>query len=423
MFLNQPSVPITPSNNGVPLPRAHDTPQTDSTRGRVRSSSIPDGTLPPQRRRVTSPGLAVPDAPRDPYADLAIELAATAQAEAGPPPAPPASNGPPAHPIYAELGVRPMLGFMGAQFAMLDHDERSTVILATLRAVLGRVDALSAEVRLLRGRGHAGDTERPDVGQHFDYPEPAKILFRRAARASFLTADVQSYWRDNQNRSLFRLVMRQVYNKPTEFKNRNLPAGFLEEEQTAMDSVHTEVLNFNHQPLKHYAASFPSSSSSNYGIIHLRHKVRNILLTGIVAVGDSNPGVIPTVRELARLLWKHLMGSQSGMTDRQIDKRVDGFLLVRIAYLRLSTLINHLSTQQRHISQWEQIDFRLLLMHNFPVLFSDTFNLLVSRKDHALFEHNPQFANIMREDITCPTDQDIRDAINQTIDPAMDDMV
>ncbi|KAH9451918.1 hypothetical protein Pst134EA_025855 [Puccinia striiformis f. sp. tritici] len=117
------------------------------------------------------------------------------------------------------------------------------------------------------------------------------------------------------------------------------------------------------------------------------------------------------------------MGSQSGMTDRQIDKRVDGFLLVRIAYLRLSTLINHLSTQQRHISQWEQIDFRLLSMHNFPVLFSDTFNLLVSRKDHALFAHNPQFANIMREDITCPTDQDIRDAINQTIDPAMDDMV
>ncbi|KAH9451917.1 hypothetical protein Pst134EA_025854 [Puccinia striiformis f. sp. tritici] len=175
MFLNQPSVPITPSNNGVPLPRAHDTPQTDSTRGRVRSSSIPDGTLPPQRRRVTSPGLAVPDAPRDPYADRAIELAATAQAEAGPPPAPPASDGPPAHPIYAELGVRPMLGFMGAQFAMLDHDERSTVILATLRAVLGRVDALSAEVRLLRGRGHAGDTERPDVGQHFDYPEPAKV--------------------------------------------------------------------------------------------------------------------------------------------------------------------------------------------------------------------------------------------------------
>ncbi|KAI9614200.1 hypothetical protein H4Q26_009341 [Puccinia striiformis f. sp. tritici PST-130] len=26
--------------------------------------------------------------------------------------------------------------------------------------------------------------------------------------------------------------------------------------------------NFNHQPLKHYAASFPSSSSSNYDIIH-----------------------------------------------------------------------------------------------------------------------------------------------------------
>ncbi|KAH9468204.1 hypothetical protein Pst134EA_011833 [Puccinia striiformis f. sp. tritici] len=28
------------------------------------------------------------------------------------------------------------------------------------------------------------------------------------------------------------------------------------------------TLNFYHQPLKHYAASFPSSSSSNYGIIH-----------------------------------------------------------------------------------------------------------------------------------------------------------
>ncbi|KAI9625395.1 hypothetical protein KEM48_010967 [Puccinia striiformis f. sp. tritici PST-130] len=126
---------------------------------------------------------------------------------------------------------------------MLDHDERSTVILATLRAVLGRVDALSAEVRLLRGRGHAGDTERPDVGQHFDYPEPAKILFRRAARASFLTADVQSYWRDNQNRSFFAWSCDKFTTNRPSLRTAIYRLDFLKKNKTAMDSVHTEVLS------------------------------------------------------------------------------------------------------------------------------------------------------------------------------------
>ncbi|POW07347.1 hypothetical protein PSHT_09997 [Puccinia striiformis] len=65
---------------------------------------------------------------------------------------------------------------------------------------------------------------------------------------------------------------------------------------TSLNNYAIEVItpqeNFDHQPLKHYAASFPSSSSSNYGIIHLDLFAKIGLDPGGILGGSSGGGLL-----------------------------------------------------------------------------------------------------------------------------------
>ncbi|KAI7934378.1 hypothetical protein MJO28_017095 [Puccinia striiformis f. sp. tritici] len=84
--------------------------------------------------------------------------------------------------------------------------------------------------------------------------------------------------------------------------------------------------NFNHQPLKHYSASFPSSSSSNYGIIHhiagpfpnnitgrkyvltLRNHASTYIWIGILETRADAPGKI--------LEWIHHLKNTLGLVPK-----------------------------------------------------------------------------------------------------------
>ncbi|KNF01546.1 hypothetical protein PSTG_05326 [Puccinia striiformis f. sp. tritici PST-78] len=236
----------------------------------------------------------------------------------------------------------------------MPEEARTAAILATQCAVLSRLKALTTGVAQLRTA--AAQTAEITLLSHADQKFLCiyQDMIRQSARLAFLDADVQSYYHENQPRSLFRLVLRDI------------------QAQTA--NVHAEVR-------KH--------------LKQVRHKVWNILLIGILS-GDTDPGPIPTIQVLARLLWKHLMGANGGLSDAEIDIR----------------------------SQWEQIDARLHSIQEFPMDFINSFMHLMCRKDHFLFSEAPLFDNIERNNIACPTDDDVRAEMRAVlaIDPAMQDM-
>ncbi|POW17599.1 hypothetical protein PSTT_00360 [Puccinia striiformis] len=262
----------------------------------------------------------------------------------------------------------------------MPEEARTAAILATQCAVLSRLEALTTGVAQLRTA--AAQTAEITLLSHADQKFLCiyQDMIRQSARLAFLDADVQSYYHENQPRSLFRLVLRDI------------------QAQTA--NVHAEVK-------KH--------------LKQVRHKVRNILLIGILS-GDTDPGPIPTIQVLARLLWKHLMGANGGLSDAEIDIR----------------------------SQWEQIDARLHSIQEFPMDFINrsahlfisppdqsismilipltcqllSFMHLMCRKDHFLFSEAPLFDNIEQNNIACPTDDDVRAEMRAVlaIDPAMQDM-
>lgn len=94
---------------------------------------------------------------------------------------------------------------------------------------------------------------------------------------------------------------------------------------------------------------------------HVRYKLRNILLTGIVAGSEPELPRIPNLVELSRLLWRHLNDGNSGIADSEINMKVGPHLRIRFCYLRLATASNYFNADSRNcnVSQWDQIDTQL----------------------------------------------------------------
>ncbi|KAI7942504.1 hypothetical protein MJO28_012531 [Puccinia striiformis f. sp. tritici] len=279
---------VNTSNTSTNLPLDG---QNQSSGRHNRSPLVNDNpNSPSQRRRITETSVLGDLIAIDPYANLLGGLGSNNQLPN----------------LQKRGGVSPLLllrmtwpnqytpswasGLSPLLFKM-PEEARTAAILATQCAVLSRLEALTTGVAQLRTA--AAQTAEITLLSHADQKFLCiyQDMIRQSARLAFLDADVQSYYHENQPRSLFRLVLRDI------------------QAQTA--NVHAEVK-------KH--------------LKQVRHKVRNILLIGILS-GDTDPGPIPTIQVLARLLWKHLMGANGGLSDAEIDIRVNGFTKARFAYI------------------------------------------------------------------------------------------
>ena len=100
----------------------------------------------------------------------------------------------------------------------------------------------------------------------------------------------------------------------------------------------------------------------------MQNKVCNILLTGLIP--NVTPDYIPNISELARLFWRHCNGSKTGKTNEEVDEKITTMMKVRIAHLRLATVVNFLDSDARHVSQWDQIDTRLELLRQQPANYT-----------------------------------------------------
>ncbi|KAA1132179.1 hypothetical protein PGTUg99_000126 [Puccinia graminis f. sp. tritici] len=102
--------------------------------------------------------------------------------------------------------------------------------------------------------------------------------------------------------------------------DEHFPPGFRSVEHDAVTHVHAAV----RRQLK-----------------QVRHKLRNVLMTGIVPNGEPSLPNIPNIKNLSRLVWRHLFPIHEQSSNAIVDREVGGLLRIRIAYLRLATLVNY----------------------------------------------------------------------------------
>jgi hypothetical protein len=138
--------------------------------------------------------------------------------------------------------------------------------------------------------------------------------------------------------------------QPATYKNMHLPPRYLTEDRLATAHVIAQVKSQLKQ---------------------VRHKARNVLLTGMRGDNEET-NYVPSIQELSRLLWRHFMGGNNTMSDDEVDAKLQPrpLLRIRFAFLRLATIHNSVTSADRNISQWDQIDRRLLQMRGLPVNYT-----------------------------------------------------
>ncbi|KAA1100717.1 hypothetical protein PGTUg99_019308 [Puccinia graminis f. sp. tritici] len=135
----------------------------------------------------------------------------------------------------------------------------------------------------------------------------------------------------------------------------------------------------------------------------VRHKLRNVLLTGIVPNGEPTLPIIPNVTNLSRMVWRHLFPVHEQTSNAVVDRDVGGLLRIQIVYLRLATLVNYYAVGSRHISQWHQIDTRLRAHRALTNNFTNHWHRLLCAKDATLFGHEPRLEDVDLTQITVPS--------------------
>ncbi|WAR59218.1 hypothetical protein PtB15_10B560 [Puccinia triticina] len=114
-------------------------------------------------------------------------------------------------------------------------------------------------------------------------------------------------------------------------------------------------INEDHDAVQH------ANTAIRTQLKQVRNKFRNHLMTGFSPTGDPTLPNIPNLQNLSRIMWRHLNPALAGTPDGEIDRLVsDPQIRVRYAFLRLGTLQNYYDPKSCNISQWLQIDRKLI---------------------------------------------------------------
>jgi hypothetical protein len=103
---------------------------------------------------------------------------------------------------------------------------------------------------------------------------------------------------------------------------------------------------------------------------HVRHKARNVLLTGMRPSGNIT--YVPPIDKLSRMLYWHFTQGLNTMSDEEVNATLQPrpLLRIRFAFMRLATIHNFVETADRNISQWDQMDQILQQMRRLPVNYT-----------------------------------------------------
>ncbi|OAV89591.1 hypothetical protein PTTG_28631 [Puccinia triticina 1-1 BBBD Race 1] len=244
----------------------------------------------------------------------------------------------PANQIYAHFAVVPLSADLATHFELMPQAEQNSMLFSMLGAILQRNNP---------GAPPAGEAARPivlsqaDQVRIFEYLPAVKVsqppapcspthlppaltstilprtqeFMREAARDAMMISNVKAYARDTQERSVFRMVMNSLRQRPAQYQRTHFPPQFLKHERAALNHVQTEVRR---------------------QIKNVQYMVRNHALTGVVlSHGHTVLPAIPTLDDYARELWRFLMGTTTRVTDTQVDTTLahNPQLKARFAYI------------------------------------------------------------------------------------------
>ncbi|KAA1097526.1 hypothetical protein PGT21_010215 [Puccinia graminis f. sp. tritici] len=296
---------------------------------------------------------------------------------------------PPGETLTIALGAQVLPSSQLAMLAEIPQPEHTTVILSTLAAVLKRLNALTQQEspRTPLDAPPAANLSLAEQIRMFQFSPEAKEFLRQQARESMMQPDLEAYSEDTRDRGLFRMVLAGILRQPAPYLRAQFPPGFVAQDRLAMNHTHTE---------------------SKRQLKNVRHQLRNLLLTGVLASNAEVPP-IPNLTKLARDVWRFLMGTATRLSNEEVDHRVIPLLKIRIAYLRLATMENHFDPMARNISQWDQINSQLQANRERTVNFTNSWHRMIYLKDEQLFSTSPALADVDTSLCKCPTDREVLD--------------
>ncbi|OAV89394.1 hypothetical protein PTTG_28697 [Puccinia triticina 1-1 BBBD Race 1] len=142
------------------------------------------------------------------------------------------------------------------------------------------------------------------------------------------------------------------------------------------------------------------------------NKFCNHLMTGFSPTGDPTLPNIPNLQNLSQIMWRHLNPALAGTPDGEIDRLVsDPRIRVRYAFLQLGTLQNYYDPKSRNISQWLQIDRKLISNRTLAVDYINAWHQLIGAKDAELFGHEPMASKVDKAELVVPLDADVQEEL------------
>ncbi|PLW52724.1 hypothetical protein PCANC_16002 [Puccinia coronata f. sp. avenae] len=335
--------------------------------------------------------------------------------------------------IFTTLGVEADLQVISNELGQMGQTEQNAALLICLTAGIKRLDEMArmtaaGPARPLTGNGNNPGSlmcHKDQVKTHV-YTAPFKMYLRHIARQAMLDETLEAYGADHWEHSLFQAVMvrAQCSFTPPQGLTRPITSFFATVLAPSLTNHPPPPcqLKLNEKPgpfkLKHlpprYLLDDPVSTASVIGQVkthlkHVRHKARNVLLMGVLK--NSTLHYIPPIQELSRLLWRHFMDNNKTLTDKEIDAHLQPrpLLRTRFAFMRMQTMHNHIRTgNEQALSQWDQIDIRLLELRRLPVTFTQHWQRLLCNKDADLFGKSPADLDaINTADVFCPTNEEV----------------
>ncbi|OAV86313.1 hypothetical protein PTTG_08750 [Puccinia triticina 1-1 BBBD Race 1] len=279
--------------------------------------------------------------------------------------------------------------------AQMTEVQRSTVIVCTLSAVIDRLADFTRGVgssptalqASLTPRAPAAIMSHASQVSIFQYSNQIKGMLRRWAREAMLLSDTEAYANNENEKSVCRFVLLKLNAQPQSFQESHLPPKYRDPDPDAVAHVMTEVKG----TLK-----------------HVRNKLRNIILTGIIGANTPNPVAIPNIDTLSISVWRHLMGKKTGLCNEEIAAKITPMQKVRIAYIRLQTIQNYHDPVLRNLSQWDTIDSQLAAIGGLSDNFKKSWLRLLGAKDRALFGSSPLLSSLDSSLFVCPTHDEVR---------------
>ncbi|PLW58602.1 hypothetical protein PCANC_00131 [Puccinia coronata f. sp. avenae] len=255
--------------------------------------------------------------------------------------------------FFTNLGIEANPGTIVKELEQMTATEQLAATIGTISAVIKQFKDV-AQIGGEPAQGLdpitvLGLSQKDQVRTHV-YRKVFKEFIRQVGRKCLTDETLKAYNTDQQERSLYRSVIIRLNAQPPALKRVHLPPKYLEDDQVATAHVWAHVKT----QLK-----------------HVRHKARNVLLTRMKPGNHGCMEGIPCIIKLSRLLWRHLMIA-STLSNEEIDALLHHQPLLRtqFAFMRLQTIHKFLELDLRNVSQWDQMDRRLLQLRGLPVNYT-----------------------------------------------------